>query len=233
MFAPLLDSTVMFARGGAGAHVPANTIESFELGLRLGASGLNGDIWLTADGQAVFNSGGMVGSRLRRKQISTVDRDLLPSPAVDVTQLIDACGTDFELSLELRDAGSIDGVLAAATAGGVLDHLWVTHGDLELLTDWSQANPRVRFIHATGLADLPRGPEQHAAQLRERSISGVSLPHTEWTAGHVALFHRFTRLTVGWMAEHERHILALLDMGIDAVVSEHADRMNDAARTHG
>lgn len=233
MFTPLLDSTVLFARGGAGAHVPANTIESFELGLRLGASGLDGDIWLTADGQAVFNYGGVVGSRLRRKPIGTVARDALPTPAVDVAQLVDACGTGFELSIEIRDPGSFDAVVSAAESAGIPDRLWITHSDVETLARWRTENPHIRFIHSTRMADLPKGPEQHAAHLRERSISGVSFPYAEWTAGHVALFHRFTRLTVGWMPEHERHIRELMEMGIDAVISEHVERMSDAARSLG
>ncbi|MGB3411341.1 MAG: hypothetical protein WBA45_09080 [Microthrixaceae bacterium] len=233
MFAPLLGSTVFFARGGAGAHVRANTLESFQLSLRLGASGMNGDIWLTADNQAIFNAGGVVGSRLRKKSVASVDRDSLPSPAVDLDELYSSCGIDYELSLDLRDAASFEVVVESARTAGALDRLWLTHDDLDTLTSWREKQPEIRYIHSARLAELPRGPEQHAARLRERSISGMSLPFSEWTAGHVALFHRFSRLTVGWMPEHERQILDLLNMGIDAVVSEHVERMTDAARSHG
>lgn len=233
MFAPLLESTVFFARGGAGAHVRANTLESFQLSLRLGASGIDGDIWLTADNHAIFNSGGVVGSRLRKKPVVTVEKDSLPAAAVDLDELYSRCGIDYELLLELRDAASFEVVVESARTAGALDRLWLTHDDLDTLTAWREEQPEIRYIHSTRLADLPRGPEQHAARLRERSISGVSIPYSEWTAGHVALFHRFSRLTVGWMPEHERQILELLKMGIDGVVSEHVERMTDAARSHG
>ncbi|HTN99313.1 MAG TPA: hypothetical protein VL068_01455 [Microthrixaceae bacterium] len=233
MFAPLLESTMFLARGGAAAHVRANTIDSFQLGLRLGASGINGDIWLTGDGQAVFNTGSQVGPRLRRKSINSIDKAASPSELVGLGELYEGCGSDFELALEMRDPAAFEAVIEAAQAAGALERLWVTHGDIETLSEWRESYPGVRFVHSVRLADLPRGPEQHAARLRERGISGVSLPFSEWTAGYVTLFHRFTRLTMGWMAEHERQVVELLDMGIDVVVSEQVERMTDAARSRG
>ena len=45
------------------------------------------------------------------------------------------------------------------------------------------------------------------------------------TAGLTTLFHRFSRHTFGWDAQHERVLTALVEMGIDAVYSDHVDRM--------
>ncbi|MQA17795.1 MAG: hypothetical protein GEV09_28165, partial [Pseudonocardiaceae bacterium] len=50
---------IAFAHRGARAHAPENTLEAFALALRLGATGLESDVWLTADGEAVL--GGPVG----------------------------------------------------------------------------------------------------------------------------------------------------------------------------
>ena len=50
-----------FAHRGARAHAPENTIEAFALALRLGATGLESDVWLTADGEAVLDHDGSVG----------------------------------------------------------------------------------------------------------------------------------------------------------------------------
>ena len=36
-------------------------------------------------------------------------------------------------------------------------------------------------------------------------------------------------LCFGWDAQHERILTGLFDMGIDAVYSDHVDRMRDAA----
>ena len=50
-----------FAHRGARAHAPENTLAAFTLALRLGATGLESDVWVTADGEAVLDHDGLVG----------------------------------------------------------------------------------------------------------------------------------------------------------------------------
>jgi glycerophosphoryl diester phosphodiesterase len=49
--------------------------------------------------------------------------------------------------------------------------------------------------------------------------------HSDWTGGLIATVHRFGLLAFGWDAQYERILDALLDSGIDAVYSDHVDRM--------
>jgi hypothetical protein len=44
----------------------------------------------------------------------------------------------------------------------------------------------------------------------------------------VALYHRFGVRAWGWDAQHVRVLDGLFDMGIDALFSDHVDRMADA-----
>ena len=74
----LLDPPITFAHRGARAHAPENTLEAFELALRLGASGLESDVWLTADGVAVLDHDGVVKKGLRKRPISEFERAELP-----------------------------------------------------------------------------------------------------------------------------------------------------------
>ena len=60
-----LDPPIAFAHRGAKAHAPENTIEAFTLALRLGATGLESDVWLTSDGVPVLDHDGVVRARLR------------------------------------------------------------------------------------------------------------------------------------------------------------------------
>ena len=64
---PLRKPPISFAHRGARAHAPENTIEAFQLGLKLGASGLESDVWLTADGVAVLDHDGLLRSGLRKR----------------------------------------------------------------------------------------------------------------------------------------------------------------------
>ena len=81
-----LQDPIGFAHRGASAHAPENTLEAFSLALRLGASGLESDVWLTRDGIPVLDHDGVVRNSLRRKRpISTVDQADLPHhiPSLD------------------------------------------------------------------------------------------------------------------------------------------------------
>src|SRR3954453_15232381 len=87
-----------FAHRGAKAHAPENTIEAFALARRLGATGLESDVWLTADGIAVLDHDGRVGRRPRRQAIDTVHRADLPEHIPTLAELFERVGPDYELS---------------------------------------------------------------------------------------------------------------------------------------
>lgn len=216
---------VLFAHRGARAHAPENTIEAFTLALRLGATGLESDVWRTADGQAVLDHDGLVRRGLRRTPIATLDRTRLPDHVPTLAELYQACGSDFELSLDVKDPEVLDEVLRSAREAGAVERLWLCHPDLEVLAAWRQRSEAVHLVHSTRLGALERTAEHHAAQLRELRIDTVNLHHSEWSGGMVALYHRFRRLTLGWDAQHERVIRALLATGIDGVFSDHVDRL--------
>ncbi len=67
--------------GERRAHAPENTLEAFQLGLRLGATGLESDVWLTADGVPVLDHDGEVRQPgLRKRRSRELRRDELPGP---------------------------------------------------------------------------------------------------------------------------------------------------------
>src|SRR5205809_4670788 len=117
----LLDPPIAFAHRGASAHAPANTLQAFRLGLRLGATGLESDVWLTADGVPVLDHDGVVGGRARRRRIGAVRRADLPDTIPTLAELYQACGADFDLSLDVKDAEAAPAVLAAAREVGAVE----------------------------------------------------------------------------------------------------------------
>jgi glycerophosphoryl diester phosphodiesterase len=214
-----------FAHRGARAHAPENTIEAFSLALKLGATGLESDVWISRDGVAVLDHDGVIG--LLRRSIGGFDRADLPGHIPSLAELYGACGTGFELSLDVKDPAAFPAVLAAARAAGpdVASRLWLCHPDHELLRGWRAEAPEARLVHSTRLKKLRSAPERHAAELQEAGIDVLNMHHSEWTGGLTTLFHRFEVLAFGWDAQHERVLDELLDMGIDAVYSDHTDRM--------
>src|SRR6476661_2102197 len=98
----MVSPPIAFAHRGARAHAPENTIESFALALKLGATGLESDVWLTADGVPVLDHDGVVKVGLRRRPIGSMQRAALPSWIPTLEDLYAQCGTMFELSLDVK-----------------------------------------------------------------------------------------------------------------------------------
>jgi glycerophosphoryl diester phosphodiesterase len=221
---------VTFAHRGARAQAPENTIEAFTLALRLGASGLESDIWVTADGEPVLDHDGVVGPRLRRRPVSEVSRDGLPPHVPALADLYAACGTGFELSLDVKDPTALERVLAVARAAGdgATERLWLCHPDWRLLAEWRHTAADVRLVDSTRRDRIKEGPERRAADLAQAGIDAINMPYGDWSGGMTTLFHRFGVLAFGWDAQLQRVIEELLNMGIDAVYSDHVDRMIEA-----
>ncbi|MEY2433849.1 MAG: glycerophosphoryl diester phosphodiesterase [Acidimicrobiaceae bacterium] len=223
----LLEPPIAFAHRGARAHAPENTLEAFALALRLGASGLESDVWCTADGIAVLDHDGIVGSRLRRRPITAVNRSELPEHIPELADLYAACGTQFELSLDVKDPAAMAPAVTVARAASAdaPGRLWLCHHDWRQLAEWRPRFPDVRLVDSTRLRHMRLGPERRAAQLADAGIDAVNLHESDWTGGLTTLFHRFNVLSFGWDAQFERVLDNLLAMGVDGVYSDHVDRM--------
>ncbi|MDQ3145362.1 MAG: glycerophosphodiester phosphodiesterase [Actinomycetota bacterium] len=226
----LLDPPIGFAHRGASASAPANTLEAFRLARRLGAGGLESDVWLTADGEAVLDHDGVVRSRLRRRPIAEVRRASLPGHVPTLAELYDACGVDFDLSLDVKDPAAAPAIASAARAAGgdALGRLWLCSPDWRLAASWRGLSDDLRVVDSTRLRRMKEGPERRAASLANAGVDAVNLHWTDWTGGLTTLFHRFGRVAFGWDVQHRHQLDTLLDAGIDGLFSDHVDRLVDA-----
>jgi glycerophosphoryl diester phosphodiesterase len=217
-----------FAHRGASAHAPENTLEAFSLAVRLGATGLESDVWVTADGVAVLDHDGVVRRGLRRRPISEVPRAELPEHIPSLGELYEQCGTGLPLSLDVKDPAAFEATVGAARDAGAAEHLWLCHPDWRLLATWRRAADDVRLVDSTRKAKLKEGPERRAMSLSDAGIDCINMHESDWTGGLTTLFHRFGIECFGWDAQLPRQLDALLHAGIDAVYSDHVDRMVDA-----
>ncbi len=230
--AALLVPPIAFAHRGARAHARENTLEAFELAREMGATGIETDARVTADGEIVLNHDASVGGlptmsarRILGRPIARLPRTRLPAHIPTIGEYYERCGTDLPLSVDVKDAAAFACLVAAARVHGAAERLWVCHHDAEVLRAWRASAPEVKLVHSTRLDRLPRGPERHAADLAEAGIDAVNFRREDWNGGLTTLYHRFDLLAFGWDAQQVRHIAELVDAGIDAVYSDHVDRM--------
>ena len=219
---------IAFAHRGARSLARENTIEAFRLALRLGANGLESDVWSTSDGVAVLDHDGMVRTLLRKVPVGVVERSALPSHIPSVDEFIDAVGTNFHLSLDIKSAGAIAPLAVALRAARFpVDQLWLCSPDEAVLDEVRAQMPGSNLVHSTRLTRLPRTFEQHCARLSETGVGTVNLHHSEWNGGRVVMCHRFGLNAFAWDIQQPDTMENGVRMGLDAVYSDHVDMMVD------
>jgi glycerophosphoryl diester phosphodiesterase len=233
----LLDPPIAFAHRGASAHASENTLEAFELALRLGATGLESDVWLTADGVPVLDHDGVLRRGLRKRPIAEFRRDELPAHIPSVAELLDHVGTSYALSLDVKDPESAPAIVDAVARADpdMLERVWLCEPSLDRVValrrrfDEGRRTP-VRLLQTTRLERIKGTPERRAEYLARHGIDGINLHRTDWNGGLVTLFHRFGLVAFGWDMQHEHDLRPALRMGLDAVYSDHVDVMIDAVK---
>jgi glycerophosphoryl diester phosphodiesterase len=223
--AAFLTPPIAFAHRGARSHAPENTIEAFALALRLGAPGLESDVWITADGVAVLDHDGVVKTGMRRRMIRDLDRSALPSSVPSLEDLYAICGTSFELSLDLKDPMALGPVVDVARAAAATERLWLCDHHWERLAANRSSAHDVRLVDSTRLKRLQDGPERHAARLRDVGIDAINLHCSDWTLGLTTLFHRFGLHVFGWDAQHDRILQELVRIEIDGLFCDDVELM--------
>jgi glycerophosphoryl diester phosphodiesterase len=218
---------ITFAHRGARAEEPENTLRAFRRALELGAAGLESDARLSADGEVVLVHDAVARSGLRhRRRVTQSSAAQLAELGVPrLADLYGELGSAFELSLDLYDVAAAEPVLAVAAAAGATERLWLCSGRMTTLRRMRELDPDVHLVHSTKRSALGSAVERHADELAHGGIEVCNMRHLEWTAGLVGLFHRFGVRAFAWDVQEVRHVRAMLEIGIDAVYSDHVARM--------
>lgn len=218
---PDVTTPLGFAHRGARAHARENTVAAFRLALQMGATGIESDVWLTADGVPVLHHGG----RLRLRAIASLGVAELPPWLPPLAALFDGCGTDFDLSLDLKDLASVRAVLAVTRAAGHDPRrLWLCAWGRTPLA-WRALDPDVRLVSDTRPPHLADGWPVHLRAVGDGGGSAINLRRRKWSGSLVEAVHDAGLLAFGWDAQSTHRIRELLALGCDAIYSDHVDRM--------
>lgn len=212
------------AHGGAATVEPPDTRAAVALGHRLGATGLESGLWLTADDVPVVSGPGSRRRGIRKRPIADLTRDDLGDEAVTVSAALELSGPDGVVVLRVGDAAAVEPACSADPDNRV----WLVADDIDTLGEWRATWPDRVLVHAARLQRLPSGPERLAATIAAAGINAVQFPHEDWTGGLVTLFHRFDIECLAWNAPHDRMLDDLLRMGCDAISSPNVERLVDA-----
>jgi glycerophosphoryl diester phosphodiesterase len=226
--------TIAFAHRGARLDEPENTIPAFRRALEQGATGLESDAWLASDGEVVLVHDESVRAGFRRVHVHRATSEDLGRLGVPrLRDLYETLGTDFELSLDVKEHAAARPVIELAGAAGAAGRLWLCSPDVELLSEVRDVAGGAHLVHSVRKGRITGSIERHAADLRSRSIEAMNMHHSDWTKGLVSLFHRFDVAAFAWDVQETRYLREALEMGIDAVYSDRVDRMMAAVGEWG
>ena len=206
---------------------------AFRLAVKLGATGLESDVWLTSDGVAVLDHDGWVGPRWRRRPIADTVCAALPKHIPTLSELAELAQLhQLALSLDIKDAAAYDVVARtlADVSSDLVGRSFICCEDFALLQTIAPRLRNLQLIDSSRLATMKTGPERRLADLTNLGVVGLNMHHTDWNGGLVTLAHRFNRLAFAWDAQFEYQLTTTLLMGIDGLYSDWVDRMVDAAR---
>ena len=171
-----------FAHRGARAHAPENTLEAFQLGAAARAPrasratcGSRATAWRCSTTTA------WSGGRLRRRPIAGCTGAELPATSRRSPSSTTPCGTDFELSLDVKDPARGRRVLVAAASRGRRR----ARAPVALPPDWragrvvAGARPDVHLVDSTRLRrdqGGARAPRRRLADAGDRRASTCTTP---------------------------------------------------------
>ncbi len=207
-----------FAHQGGRSQHAQNTLPAFALALEARATGLESDVWLTADGVPVLDHDGLSGGRPLRLQ----RRGDLPSHVSALGDLYALCGPEIMLSLDVRDPDAVAPVLAVArdAGDGAVANLWLCTEQLEEARAWRRQDDDVRIVHSTELSEMRDGVAAHLRLLRAEGVDVLNLHEEDWDEQSVGLTHEAGLLAFGWDAQTRQLIERLVAWGCDGVYSD-------------
>jgi glycerophosphoryl diester phosphodiesterase len=199
--------------------------------------GLESDVWLTSDGVPVLHHDGVFGPAQRRSVARTHSADL-PAWLPTLHDLYEACGTGFELSLDVKVPtaslrAAVQAVLAAGRAHGgtaAVRRMWLCGGGIDALRIWRELDDEVHLVNSTSLraVESARGIRRYASMLAAAGVDVLNTRAREWTersSAAVGVLHECGLLAFGWGAQRPDTLSRLRRLGIDGAYSDHVARL--------
>jgi glycerophosphoryl diester phosphodiesterase len=218
-----------FAHRGGRAHGPDNTLPTFAKALADGATALETDAWVTADGYVVLDHDGLHrAGRPDQRPITEIRRAELADHIPTLADLYDSCGVDYDLAVDIKGEGAGTAISKVAEDHGVAERLW-------LFTSSASRPGEVGNAHA---GVTVRGAELREAHrrkpllrsLRDEGIEVVNARWPFWSRRAVNEVHELGMLAFAWDVQRSIALWRCNRLRIDGIFSDHVRLLRRAQR---
>ena len=184
-------------------EAPENSLEAFRNALAKGVRALESDVWLDDTGAPVLH------------------HDAAHLADLSLADLFRECGTDFDLSLDLKSPGAAEATLVVAREAGFdLLRLWLC-GGRGSCAGWRALDPQVKLVTDLRWRDALFAAPSALAQIAGQGIDAVNLRHLRWRKGLVRHAHDAGLLAFAWDVQQRWVLRWVLRCGVDGVFSDH------------
>ncbi len=209
-----------FAHRGGRGHGPDNTIPTFTRALADGATALETDAWVTADGIVVLDHDGVhrPGTPDERS-ITEIARAELADHIPTLADLYESCGTDFDLAIDIKGDGAGRAIRQVAVAAEAADRLWLFTPSTTRPGDVAPAHGGVTVRHQ----EL-RNASRRAALIGELKSDGVEVVNARWQfwrRSAVHDVHDAGMLAFAWDVQSSIALWRCKRLRIDGIFSDH------------
>jgi glycerophosphoryl diester phosphodiesterase len=202
-------------RGGATSRAQQNTLAAFARAAGLG-SGIESDVWLTADGVPVL----LHPPLRRRRAVRTLQHRELPPTVPTVDELYACCGAGIDIALDMADPRAAEAVVQSASTNAAVRRLWLTYWRLPVLAQWRRRWPQVRLVYPTLLIGSARRSTALLDRLAAIDVDAVNVFHHRLGRRTVAAAHQRGLLAFAWGARGSSDIERAIRRGADGIFAD-------------
>lgn len=207
-----------FAHRGGRHPAGENTIAAFRTALDAGVRGLESDAWLTSDSVPVLDHDGLIGHD--NAHIASVARADLPGHIPTLAEFYHSCGTDFDLSLDVKDLAGLESIASIARRVGAADRLWLVASWPDTAGWRARLGDDVHVVAGVLLNRTANGFDEIAAAARDAGCCAINMRDDRWTRSRIVATHRAGLAAFGWNAHTRAQMWRLRRLGVDAVYAD-------------
>ena len=130
-----------------------------------------------------------------------------------LAELYEACGSDYELSIDVKHEDAGLALIAVAQTAGAVDRLWLCHDEVRPLVDMRAASGAVCLVHSPDLRVIQDRFAAHVAELARVDIDVLNMRWRAWTPERVEAVQAHGLLAFAWDANDDLAFQRLIGLG--------------------
>ena len=221
---------LVISHAACGGHAPENTLAGVRAALEIGADAIEIDVQASADGIPVLmhdltldrtTSGKGDLSSFTAAQLSTLDAGGEPVPTF--AQTLELTGARALLVAEIKRQGCEEALADVVRSAGALTDVMVWSFLPPALEAMRRAEPRLPGGLLVAPQSMGNWPAMRELALR-LGLQAVSVFHLSLEAEVISQARRSGLSVYAWTADAEAHIQHLIELDVDAIVTNFPER---------